>query len=247
MKKMTAVKRRAAAPTSARKAARRATRSQAKSSAASVIRFGLPEQSVTVGVEGPLKLRPAGRALLERLTGAVVKRIERVPEKTALDLLKQGTDAEMMVSFATTAEAFPELSTVRIDPLSRARARGVGLRQQILMRDDMLTLAEAAQALGLTPPAVNDRFRAGKLLALEAGARGRRYPAWQFEDEIAGGPLEAVLDVLKGLNCWTIYRFFTTPDGALEDETPLEVLRRGDIEAAVAAAKQFASGEQGGH
>ena len=62
----------------------------------------------------------------------------------------------------------------------------------------MLTLAEAAQALGLTPPAVNDRFRAGKLIALEAGARGRRYPAWQFEDEIVGAPLEAVLAVLKG-------------------------------------------------
>jgi hypothetical protein len=37
------------------------------------------------------------------------------------------------------------------------------------------------------------------------------------------------------------------PGRRLEDETPLEVLRRGDIEAAVAAAKQFASGEQGGH
>jgi hypothetical protein len=247
MKKRTAVKKRAAARSAASKAVRRSTPSRAKSSAASVIRFGLPEQSVTVGVEGPLNLRPAGRALLERLTGAVVKRIERVPEKTAFNLLKEGTDAEMMVSFATTVEAFPELSAVHIDPLAKARARGVGLRQQILARDDMLTLAEAAQTLGLTPPAVNDRFRAGKLIALEAGARGRRYPAWQFEDEIAGGPLEAVLDVLKRLNCWTIYRFFTTPDSALEDETPLEILRRGDIEAAVEAAKLFASGEQAGH
>jgi hypothetical protein len=111
----------------------------------------------------------------------------------------------------------------------------------------MLTLAEAAQALGLTPPAVNDRFRAGKLIALEAGARGRRYPAWQLEDEIAGKALEAVLDVLKGLNRRAIYQFFTTPDSALEDETPLEVLRRGDIEAAVEAAKLFAGAEQGGH
>jgi hypothetical protein len=247
MKKTTAVKKRTAARSSVKKTARQAARPRAKSPAASIIRFGLPEQSVTVGVEGPLKLRPAGRALLERLTGAVVKRIEQVPEKTALDLLTRSTDAEMMVSFATTAEAFPELSSVRIDPLSRARARGVGLRQQILMRDDMLTLAQAAQALGLTPPAVNDRFRAGKLIALQAGARGRRYPAWQFEDEIIGAPLEAVLSVLKGLSCGTIDRFFTTPDGTLEDETPLEVLRRGDIEAALQAARLFASGEQGGH
>lgn len=136
---------------------------------------------------------------------------------------------------------------MRIDPLANARARGIGLRQQILARDDMLTVAEAAQALGLTPPAVNDRFRAGKLIALEAGARGRRYPAWQFEDEIVGGPLEAVLGALEGLSSWTIYRFFTTPDRVLEDETPMEVLRRGDIEAAVEAARLLASGEQGGH
>jgi len=239
--------RKSAAGGSAKSSAQRPTRSETKGSTASVIRFGLPGQSLTVGVEGPLKLRPAGRALLERLTGAVIKHIERVPEKTALDLLKQGTDAEMMVSFATTAEAFPELSTVRIDPLAKARARGMGLRQRMLARDDMLTLAEAAQALGLTPPAVNDRFRAGKLFALEAGARGRRYPAWQFEDEIAGAPLEAVLRVLKGLNCWTIYRFFSAPDSALEHETPVEVLRRGDVEAVVEAARLFAGGEQGGH
>ena len=243
MKKATAAKRR----TPARKAVRRVASQQAKSPAASVIRFGLPGQAVTVGVEGPLKLRPAGRALLERLTGAVVTRISRVPEKTALDLLKQGTDAEMMLSFATTTEAFPELSGAHIDPLAKARARGMGIRQRILAGDDMLTLAQAAQALGLTPPAVNDRFRAGRLIALEAGARGRRYPAWQFEDEIAGRPLEAVLEALKGLNPWAVYRFFTTPDSALEDEAPLDVLRRGEVEAAVEAARLFAGAEQGGH
>jgi len=242
MRKMPPAKRRAAG-----KSAQRAARHKFTAATGSVMRFGLPGQAVTVGVERPLKLRPAGRALLERLTGAVVKRIESVPEKTALDLLKQGTDAEMMVSFATTAEAFPEVSTVRIDPLAKARARGVSLRQRILARDDMLTLAEAAQALGLTPPAVNDRFRASKLIALEAGARGRRYPAWQFEDEIAGRPLETVLEVLKGLSPWATYRFFTTPDSTLEDETPLDVLRRGDIEAVVEAARLFAGGDQGAH
>lgn len=245
MKKALPAKKRAAARRAAGKTARGPTRRADKRSTASVIRFGSPGQAVTVDIEGPLKLHPAGRALLERLTGAVLKRIGNVPEKTALDLLKQGTDAEMMVSFATTAEAFPEVSAMRIDPLAKARARGIGLRQRLLARDDMLTLAEAAEALGLTPPAVNDRFRAGRLIALEAGARGRRYPAWQFEDEIAGAPLEAVLDALKGVSAWTSYLFFTTPDGALEDETPLEALRRGDLEAVIDAAKLFASGEQG--
>ena len=56
-----------------------------------------------------------------------------------------------------------------------------------------------------------------------------------------------MLAALKGLSPWAAYRFFTTPDSTLEDETPLEALRRGDIEAAVSAAKLFASGEQGGH
>ena len=244
MKKASAAKR---VRSPARKAVRRTASAQTKSTPASVIRFGLPGQAVTVGVEGPLKLRPAGRALLERLTGAVVTRIGRVPEKTALDLLKQGTDAEMMLSFATTTEAFPELSSAHVDPLAKARARGMGLRQRILASDDMLTLAQAAQALGLTAPAVNDRFRAGRLIALEAGARGRRYPAWQFEDEVAGRPLEAVLDALKGLNPWTVYRFFTSPDSTLEGETPLDILRRGEVEAVVEAAKVFAAAEQGGH
>ena len=241
------VPRRGATRSPARKTVRRPAPRQVRSAARPVIRFGLPGQAITVGVEGPLKLRPAGRALLERLTGAVVTRIGRIPEKTALDLLKQGTDAEMMLSFAATTEAFPELSGAHVDPLATARARGMGIRQRILAGDDMLTLAQAAQALGLTAPAVNDRFRAGRLIALEAGARGRRYPAWQFEDEVAGRPLEAVLEVLKGLNPWTVYRFFTTADSSLEDETPLDVLRRGEVDAAAEAARLFAAAEQGGH
>jgi hypothetical protein len=185
--------------------------------------------------------------LLERLTGAVLTRIGRVPDKTALDLLKQGTDAEMLMSFASATEAFPELSGAQIDPLAKARARGMGLRQRILASDDMLSLAQAAQVLGLTAPAVNDRFRARRLIALEAGARRRRYPAWQFEDDVAGRPLEMVLEALKGLNPWTVYRFFTSPDSTLESETPLDVLRRGEVEAVVEAAKLFAAAEQGGH
>ena len=67
MKKTASARKSAVARSAARETARRATRSQAKASTASVIRFGLPEQSVTVGLEGPLKLRPAGRALLERV------------------------------------------------------------------------------------------------------------------------------------------------------------------------------------
>lgn len=120
------------------------------------------------------------------------------------------------------------------------------LRGEILARDDVLTLAEAAQALGLTPAGVTDRSRAGKLIVLEPAARGRRYPAWQFREELAGGPLEAVLDVLKGHSSWTIHRFFTTPDNTLEGRTPLEVLRHGDLEAVLEAAGLFASGVQGG-
>jgi hypothetical protein len=121
------------------------------------------------------------------------------------------------------------------------------LRREILARGDMLTLAEAARALGLTPAEVAVRLRAGKLIVLETAARGRRYPAWQFHEEIAGGALEAVLDVLKGHTSWTICRFFTTPDATLERRTPLHVLRRGDLEAVLEAAGLFASGEQGAH
>lgn len=144
--------------------------------------------------------------------------------------------------------SIPEPSTAGIDPLAKARARGISLRGEILARDDMLTLAEAAQVLGLTPAAVTDRFRAEKLIALQGAARrGRRYPAWQFREELAGGRLDAVLDALTGHSSWTIHRFFTTPDNTLEGGTPLEVLRRGDLEAVLEAAVHFASGEQGGH
>ncbi len=135
---------------------------------------------------------------------------------------------------------------MRIDPLAKARARGTRLRRDVLAQGDMLTLAEAAQALRLTPEAVTDRVRAGRLIALQAAARGPNYPAWQFRAELAGKPLEAVLNALKGQSSWTIHRFFTTPDDTLEGATPLEVLTRGDLEAVLEAAGLFSTGEQGG-
>ena len=78
MSKARSTKARAAARKPATRVVRRSTSGRAKGANAAFIRFGLPEQSVTV--EGPLKLRPASRALLERLTGAVLKRIEHVTE-----------------------------------------------------------------------------------------------------------------------------------------------------------------------
>ena len=219
-----------------------------RASAPKVIRFSVPGRALSVEVSGDIKnINPVRRALFERLAGAVAKRIEDVPQAQALEMLKQGTDAEAMVSFATMSALFPEAAAVEFDPLAKARVRGTSLRSQILERDDMLSLAEAAQALRLTPPAVNDRLHAGRLFALEGAVRGRRYPGWQFEDGVAGKALESVLAALRGADPWSIYRFFTTPDSALNDRVPLEVLRSGDVASVVQAAQRFARGEQGGN
>ncbi|HLI83764.1 MAG TPA: hypothetical protein VKV17_07575 [Bryobacteraceae bacterium] len=55
--------------------------------------------------------------------------------------------------------------------------------------------------------------------------------------------MEVVLDTLKPHDAWTKLVFFTSENAATGGKKPLEVLRSGDVEKVVAAARTY--GEQG--
>jgi hypothetical protein len=130
------------------------------------------------------------------------------------------------------------------DPLALARLRGIEAKRRILTGDGGILSAEkVGQILTISRQAVEKRRKAGRLIGVSLGRRGFGYPAWQFSERGALPHLEAVLDALKQHDAWTKLAFFTTENLATESKKPLDLLRSGDVEKVLAAARTY--GEQG--
>ena len=100
---------------------------------------------------------------------------------------------------------------------------------------------------GVSKQAVHDRVRRHRLLALRTGSGRLVYPAAQFDQHGVVPGLGRVLDVLvpDDVEAWMVASWLTTRDPALDARTPLDVLRRGDVDEVVAAARQIAAGLRG--
>jgi hypothetical protein len=87
-----------------------------------------------------------------------------------------------------------------------------------------LTRDQAADRIGVTPQAVSERRKAGKLLGLRRG-REWRFPAWQFADDGTVPGLELLIAGWSGtplaLSTWA-----TRPSVDLEGRTPAQTLTR---------------------
>jgi hypothetical protein len=130
------------------------------------------------------------------------------------------------------------------DPLAAARARGARMRTELLhVHGGTMSSEEVGQLLNLTRQAVEARRRAGKLLAYPLEGPRYRYPRWQFsaDGQVLPG-LERVLVALKSMSVWGKGSFMTSGDVRLGGDTPLDRLRRGDVENVVCAANAY--GEQ---
>jgi len=120
-----------------------------------------------------------------------------------------------------------------------AVAAGSDVRARVLSGPDMLSSTAAAARLSVTRETINQRRQKGALLALMHGSRVQRYPAWQFEPDLESF-LPAVLAALSSLDSWTKYFFLTQAHPALDERTPIEAIRRGEIERVVGLAADYA-------
>jgi hypothetical protein len=130
------------------------------------------------------------------------------------------------------------------DPLAAAKARGVEKQRDLLAAEGGAAgVDELASALHISRQAVDKRRRAGKLLALPRGGHRWVFPAWQVARGRTVPGLEEVLATLGGRDPWSQLIFFVTPDRLLDNRSPLQALRAGDLAAVVRAAEGY--GEQG--
>jgi hypothetical protein len=203
---------------------------------------------VSAGQDFAVELPSGSRGEVARLAiKSVLGRMALVPEREATRIL-----ADVRGAAAPEARVMDWLRVEDRDgpatesALEGAFRRGDQRKAAILRDPAMLTGEAAAGRLGVSRETINKRAQQGRLLALEFAKRGRRYPEWQFEERIAGRPLEGVLAALGSRDAWEQYRFFAQPQPGLGGRTPVEALRRGEVEAVQSAAQGWAAGEQGG-
>jgi hypothetical protein len=87
----------------------------------------------------------------------------------------------------------------------------------------------AATILAISEQVVEERRKAGELIAVETG-EGYRYPACQFTPDGQVTGLSEVLTVMPIRHDWMRLEWLLVPDEALEGLSPLEALRVGRLE-----------------
>lgn len=118
-----------------------------------------------------------------------------------------------------------EKSALEMSTLARSFKR----RRELL--EGALSASQVADMLDTTRQTPHDRAKSGTLLAiLDRGIW--RFPAWQFDPEGPDGVVEGLPEVLRALHVSPLAKasWFVRPTRYLEGLTPLEALRKGQIE-----------------
>lgn len=186
---------------------------------------------------------PLRSALLTRVLNALARSTTEMSDR-AVGEAAAPSDYAVLLRLLEFPEVLEALRTE--DPLAGAKLRGLEARIRLLEAEGGTVPADkAAEWLGISREAVNQRRRGGRLPAVSMGRRGYRYPVWQFGDEGVLPGFEEALNNLTIRGQWGRAAFFLGGNARLGGRRPLDLLRRGspeDIEAVVDAAR--ARGEQ---
>jgi hypothetical protein len=176
---------------------------------------------------------------VSRALNALVEFEEELP-KERIDEASSAPSDYMVLLEALTASTVATHLAVE-DPLATARLRGVEQQRKLLEQSGgVLRAEEVANLLGLSRQAVDKRRRRGRLIGLKRGKRGYVYPVWQFEGGATLPHLEEVLDALRDYDPWMQLAFFINLNDRLENRSPLEMLRSGESDRVLEAARSYA-------
>jgi len=126
------------------------------------------------------------------------------------------------------------------DPLARAFLDGLDAKARLIEQNGgVFKTEEVAEYLDITPQAVNKRRARRQLAGLTFRKRGYVFPAWQFTDRGTVPGLEQVLHALDSHDEWMQNVFFINPNTRLGGRRPLDLLREGEIQQVLDAAREF--------
>jgi hypothetical protein len=144
----------------------------------------------------------------------------------------------------TTQETPAAVDASAFEPDARARAVLRGLeyaREDLRDAGGAYDLDQVRAVLnGVSRQAITKRVKDGSLLAVPGPNGKRSYPTFQFTGEgtVVSG-LKAVLDAFPSRNPWMVLNFLVNPQDGLGDRKPIDLLRAGDVDAVVSAARRI--------
>jgi hypothetical protein len=142
----------------------------------------------------------------------------------------------------------PVMDKTAFEPSSRAKAllKGVQIAQDDLKDSGGAYDLEQVRSLlnGISRQMIDRKVREGSLLAVPGPSNRRAYPTVQFNRDGTVVPgLKAVYDALPTGNPWAVLNFLVRPDPRLSGRKPIDLLKSGDVDLAVEAARR--AGQQG--
>jgi hypothetical protein len=133
------------------------------------------------------------------------------------------------------------------DARSRALLRGRKMAEANLLASGGAYNLEEVRTLmqGVSRQRIYKRVQDGSLLAVPGPSNNWHYPTVQFQaDGSVVKGLRAVREALPTRNPWAVLNFLVQPDDRLNGRKPIELLKAGEIEDVVDAARSM--GQQGG-
>ena len=201
-----------------------------------------PEPVTEVTVEVLITAKEYGAeslvsAALARLIRAVLVAVSHNPTGL-MKVVSAPSDLQAILQFLEDPAVIEELA--RIDPLAKARVRGIFRKAELYEAEGGCVSADdAAKLVGVSRQAIHAARQRGDVFALPRGQDGWTYPVWQFE---GGHYLEGLGPVLKALNNdgpFVQASFLLSRHALLDGETPLACLRKGQIDSVVKVAEAF--------
>jgi hypothetical protein len=184
---------------------------------------------------------PIMQTLMIRAVSAVLI-FSRLSEDSALNATAAPTDLAVLVRALSSGELLEDLK--QAEPLAPAFIRGIEAKRRLIEENGgTLTAEQAGGLIGISRQGIDKRRTQGKLLALAVGHHGYRYPVWQFTKSGTLRGLEDVLGVLGPFDEWMQIIFFVSENPRLQNRTPIELLKRGELKQVLDAAQSF--GEHG--
>jgi len=179
-------------------------------------------------------------SLYLRLIKSLSHLMKKIPSSVIPSILSESSNKKMILSILEY-DITPNEDSLS---LFKAKCRGLEIKQKLLeAKGGVLSVNEVAKILGITRQAVDKRRQKGKLIAISWTRRGYLYPSWQFSENGVIEGLETVLIELKNYDSWSKILFMLNPNKRLNGNTPLEELRKGNIELVQRASRTY--GEHG--
>jgi hypothetical protein len=116
-------------------------------------------------------------------------------------------------------------------------AGGLARKTELVeMAGGLYPLPQVASLLSVSEEAIEDRHKAGVLIAVRSGGR-YGYPACQFTSDGIVEGLAIILEAIPMRDDWMRLEWLLVPDDALEGLSPLEALKGGRIDDVIDVAR----------